>query len=89
MLMTQESFTEVKVNQRDLRNGVNSIEDCLLEVREWMDANFLNTNNEKTELVLFGSRQQLGNVTLDGLCVLSLLGRKMLQRTLEYSGIPR
>ena len=44
MLMTNKPFIAVKANQRDLGNVVNRIEDffCLLEVREWMDANFLN-----------------------------------------------
>ncbi len=53
-----KSFIAVNANQRDMRNVENRIEDCLLEVRERMDANFLKLKNEKTELVLFGSRQQ-------------------------------
>ncbi len=52
-----------------------TIRDCLLEVREWMDANFLKLNNAKTELVLFGSRQHLGKVTLDGLNVCDIIVR--------------
>ncbi len=40
-----------------------------------MDANFLKLNNEETELVLFGSRQQLGKVTLDGLNVCGVIVR--------------
>ncbi len=31
----------VKANQRDLHDAVKRIEDCLLKVREWMDANYL------------------------------------------------
>ena len=46
----------MKAIQRGLGN-VNRIEHCLLEDREWMDANFLKLNNEKTEVVFFGSRQ--------------------------------
>ncbi len=40
-----------------------------------MDASFLKLNNEKAELVLFGSRQQLGKVTLDGLNVCDIIVR--------------
>ena len=70
-----KSFIAVKANQRDLENVVNRIEDCLLEVMEWMDANFLKPNNEKTELVLFGSRQQPGKVALNGLNVCDIIVR--------------
>ncbi len=48
--------------------------DCLLEVKEWMDANLLKLDNEKRELVLFVSRQ-LGQVTLDGLNVCDIIVR--------------
>ncbi len=44
-------FIAVKAKQRDLGNVVNRIADCLFEVREWMDANFL-TLNGKAEVVL-------------------------------------
>ena len=54
---------------------MNRIEDCLLEVSEWMDANVLKLNNEETELVLFGSRQQLGKVTLNGLNMCDIIVR--------------
>ncbi len=60
-----KSAIAVKANQRHLGNIVNRIEECLLEVREWMDANFFKLNNEKTEVVLFGSRQ-LSKVTVGG-----------------------
>ncbi len=54
---------------------MNRIEDCLLDVKEWMDANFLKLGNEKTELVLFGLREQLGTVTRDGLNVCDIIVR--------------
>ncbi len=40
-----------------------------------MDANFLKLNNEKTEVVLFGLRRQLGKVTLDGLNMCDIIVR--------------
>ncbi len=54
---------------------MNRIEDRLLEVREWMDANFFKLNDEKTEVALFGSRQQQGKVTLNGLNMCDVIVR--------------
>ena len=41
-----------------------TLEKCIQEIRSWMRQNFLKLNDEKTEFLLFGSRQQLSKVSL-------------------------
>ena len=40
------------------------IESCVSEIREWMSENFLKLNDEKTEFILIGSRQQLSKLNV-------------------------
>ena len=39
--------------------AVPAIESCLTQIQNWMSANFLKLNSDKTEIVIFGTRQQL------------------------------
>ena len=39
------------------------LESCLEEVKHWMAANWLKLNDDKTEFIIFGSKQQLSQVT--------------------------
>ena len=43
---------------------ITTLEKCIQEIRSWMRQNFLKLNEEKTEFLLFGSRQQLSKVSL-------------------------
>ena len=43
---------------------ITTLEKCIQEIRSWMRQNFLKLNDEKTEFLLFGSRQQLSKVSL-------------------------
>ena len=38
---------------------VTDLQDCLSSVKDWMDENRLKMNSSKTEVIIFGSRQQL------------------------------
>ena len=38
---------------------MSNIENCMINIKEWMDANRLKMNSTKTELILFGSAKQL------------------------------
>ena len=43
-------------------DAVRRIEECLLEIKEWMRDNFMKLNNSKTELILLGTVQMLKKV---------------------------
>ena len=47
------------VSRREEREVVGSLEDAISKVKAWMDANKLKMKHDKTELFMFGSRQQL------------------------------
>ena len=54
----------------DKVNGsVPQIERCLSEIDAWMSANFLKLNSDKTEVLTFGTRQQLKKCTLNSINV--------------------
>ena len=54
----------------DKVNGsVPQIERCLSEIHAWMSANFLKLNSDKTEVLTFGTRQQLKKYTLNSINV--------------------
>ena len=64
-LMTR-SFTLLSNILKNLPIHVlhTTLEKCIQEIRSWMRQNFLKLNDEKTEFLLFGSRQQLSKVSL-------------------------
>jgi hypothetical protein len=43
----------------DAETTTEKIEQCIAEIREWMKANFLKFNDDKTEVVSIGSKKQL------------------------------
>ena len=43
-------------------DGVNHLEKCLLDVKNWMQVNLLKLNDNKTEVIVLGMRQQLANL---------------------------
>ncbi|PIK50955.1 hypothetical protein BSL78_12172 [Apostichopus japonicus] len=51
-----------KPTQKCANQSIKNIEFCICEIRKWMQENFLKLNDDKTEFVLFGSRQQLSKV---------------------------
>ena len=59
------SFTLLSNLLKNLPDScITTLEKCIQEIRSWMRQNFLKLNNEKTEFLLFGSRQQLSKVSL-------------------------
>ena len=38
----------------------NKLEACLADINTWMSANMLKLNEEKTELIIFNPKQQVG-----------------------------
>ena len=61
------SVTADKVN-----GSVPQIERCLSEIHAWMSANFLKLNSDKTEVLTFGTRQQLKKCTLNSINVVGI-----------------
>ena len=57
-------YITFKSSQEPADSCITTLEICIQEIRSWMRQNFLNLNDEKTEFLLFGSRQQLSKVCL-------------------------
>ena len=50
-------------------NVVNTIENCIADVRNWMASNRICINDSKTEFVIIGSRKQLAKISVDSVTV--------------------
>ena len=50
----KKEFTPTKVD--DESHCLSALEQCLINIKAWMDSNRLRMNNGKTEFILFGSR---------------------------------
>ena len=48
----------------DIAAAVECIEGCVAETRAWTSSNFLKLNDDKTEVIIFGSAQQLMKIEL-------------------------
>ena len=46
----------------DKENCIRRLEMCISEIREWMIVNKIKLNDDKTEFIFFGSRQQLSKI---------------------------
>ena len=56
--MIKDSF---KPNADQESRVIQTLEQCTIDIKDWMDANWLCMNSAKTELLLVGSRKQLLN----------------------------
>ncbi len=61
------SFSPNIVDDQD--KAFTAMENCLLDVKDWMIANKLKMNDSKTEFLIIGSRQQLKKVEYDFIMV--------------------
>ena len=59
----KKEFTPTKVD--DESQCIYSLEQCLINIKAWMDSNRLRINNGKKEFILFGSRSQLTKCTTE------------------------
>ena len=62
-------YITVKPHQEDIDAAVENIEQCVTEIRSWMKTNSLKLNDSKTEVIVYGSAQQLPKITLQTLRV--------------------
>ena len=60
---TQLHFS-FKPSQKFADENIGHTESCVYEIRSWMQDNFLKLNDDKTEFMIFGSRQQLSKVSI-------------------------
>ena len=56
-------------NREDENSTKSSIEDCMLNVKKWMDETHLKMNPSKTEFIYFGYSKQLSKCTIDQISV--------------------
>ena len=47
-------------------NDISNIQRCIEDIRIWMKKNSLKLHDVKTEVFLFGSRQQMSKITIPG-----------------------
>ena len=62
-------------NSLNEAEAVHAMELCIRAIRAWMQADKLKFNENKTEVMLIGTRQQLSKVNLDTLIVALVIGR--------------
>ena len=62
-------YITVKPHQEDIDAAVETIEQCVTEIRSWMKTHSLKLNDSKTEVIVYGSAQQLKKFTLQSLRV--------------------
>ena len=54
----KKSFS-ISENNGNEFSTISDLEECISKVKEWVNHNRLKMNGEKTEFILYGSRQQL------------------------------
>ena len=59
----------VKPVQANVDGAIGRLEKCCHDIRTWMRRNLLKLNDDKTEVLLIGSRQQLSKIALPGVTV--------------------
>ena len=62
-------YITTKPRHEDIDAAAECIERCVTEIRIWMKTNSLKLNNSKTEVIVFGSAQQLREINLQALRV--------------------
>ena len=62
-------YVFVKPVQANVDGAIGRLEKCCHDIRTWMRRNFLKLNDDKTEVLLIGSRQQLSKIALPGVTV--------------------
>lgn len=52
-------------NNEDQSSAISAMENCIEEIRNWMTTDKLLLNEDKTEFILIGTKQQLGKLNID------------------------
>ena len=62
-------YVFVKPVQANVDGAIGRLEKCCHDISTWLRRNFLKLNDDKTEVLLIGSRQQLSKIALPGVTV--------------------
>ena len=62
-------YVFVKHVQANVDGAIGRLEKCCHDIHTWMRRNFLKLNDDKTDVLLIGSRQQLSKIALHGVTV--------------------
>ena len=49
--------------------AVTALQDCILDIKTWMTTDKLKLNDDKTELIVIGSRAQLDKISITELSI--------------------
>ena len=61
------SFAPTSIGSKE--SCINKLQDCIAEIRSWMRTNLLKLNDDKTEFIVFGTRQSLSSVGDTTICI--------------------
>ena len=62
-LYADDTQLYIPFNPANSEPALSRIENCLKEIKEWMESNFLKLNDAKTEFIIFGAPQDIVKVT--------------------------
>ena len=64
-------YLSFKPDKQEIAQGeaLTKLQNCISDVRAWMAANFLKLNDDKTELLVLGTPQQLEKVSIESVTV--------------------
>ena len=66
----QQNYVSFKPNQLQAKDiSTRSLEECIHNIRKWMQTNKLKLNDDKSEFIVFGTPQQLSKVSDMEICI--------------------
>ena len=72
-------------SRKEENDSINRLEDCMVKVKHWMDANRLKMNSTKTEFIMFGSKAHLQKCVTKNLDV--PVDKVIRTNTIKYLGV--
>ena len=58
----QQSYFSFQPIQNEIDAGISQLQDCISDIQTWMRTNLLKLNNDKMQVILIGTRQQLSKI---------------------------
>ena len=58
----QQSYFSFQPIQNEIDEGISQLQNCISDIQTWMRTNLLKLNDDKTEVMLIGTRQQLSKL---------------------------
>jgi hypothetical protein len=81
---TQLYITVSPVSQLSAESAVTGLEGCLVDIHSWMSQNMLKLNNDKTEIVVIGTKAQRNKIDIQ---TLSVAGQAVTVRSEPVSNL--